>query len=79
MIGKIALALAATTMAAAPLAANPASSLSVAKQVRASTQTRNANGALGGAGAAGLLLGAGIVAILVVGLTVGDDGSPDSN
>lgn len=80
MIAKIAMALAATTMAAAPLAANPASSLSVAKQVRASTTSKGSNDALGGTGIGlGALIGAGVIAILVVGLVVGDDDDSDSN
>ncbi len=80
MFGKFALALAATTMTAAPVLANPAQNLSVAKTVRASTASKNANGALGGGGGLGLIIGAGVIAILVLGLTVGkDDGLPDSN
>lgn len=68
--------LAAPTMAQA--AANPASSLSVANSVRASTPAGKRSNVLGGAGIFALIIGAAVVAIPVVAVVKDDDDS-DSN
>lgn len=78
MFGKILTAVAATTIAAAPVVAAPATSLSVAKQVRASTVSEKSSKATGSL-LFPALIGAGVVAILVVGLTNDGDELPDSN
>ena len=82
MTNKLLGAVAAISFIAAPISAasaNPAASLSVAKQVRASTSSSKSNKALG-AGAFGLVIAAGVAAIAVVGFTVGDNGDDsDSN
>ncbi|MEZ0495316.1 hypothetical protein [Sphingomonas sp. IW22] len=78
MFGKILTAVAATTIAAAPVVAAPANSLSVAKQVRASTVSEKSSKATGSL-LFPALIGAGVVAILVVGLTNDGDELPDSN
>jgi len=76
--------LAALALTAAPIAAtpafaapaNPAASLSVAKSVRASTPTSKKNDLAGG-GILAALIGAGVIAIVVV-AAVRDDNA-DSN
>ncbi len=77
---KILATAAMVSMSAAPaLAANEASKLSVAqtKTVRASTASRDANGAIGGSG---VIIGVVAAAAIIAGIIIAtDDGGSDSN
>jgi hypothetical protein len=80
-LGKFMLAAATATLALAPAvsAANPASSLSVSKAVRASAPTAKKNELAGGALIAVIAAAAVVAGIVIVATDDDDDDDSDSN